>query len=378
MRTQLTCFTLKISFVVLVLASLSCLNAVFTFCKKRHYRLFEHDVDTKPSTPSAHRVPIHSTPMSVSPMEYIKNLFANTTAESRAHAQEATSVWELAVWDPNPLCLRLFCLFSPGHVLVHHLFLPVDSFDPRPSVKVMTTAVVATLLSAQLLLLRRAFLRQKKDSAIIHQEVLHEYDTKYVHPSLQQPVRDVAIQTPPPRRRKSGAGIITEVDTYMPTSIINRGFRAHGNPYIEKQDADAGVQAFRPLHQTMHTPALRPTPRGQTTGRSTAVANGDMSSPFQPTNTPTRYRSQLRGGGDGGSLGVYSHAASPLRKAASAYFVREDERRTDRSSSKRERSPLKRTNTPSGRGAATFGETEDRIGKAYSGLGVGRRESGRF
>lgn len=74
---------------------------------------------------------------------------------------------------------------------------------------------------------------------------------------------------------------------------------------------------------------------------------------------------------------MYSHAASPLRKSASTNYLREREGGRERDSlggtgerravspSKRDGSPLKRISTPLG-------------GVGYTGLGVGRRESGRF
>jgi hypothetical protein len=49
------------------------------------------------------------------------------------------------------------------------------------------------------------------------------------------------------------------------------------------------------------------------------------------------------------------------------------------SPTKREGSPLKRMSTPSGFGAEARGTPlADRFNRGYTGLGVGRRESGRF
>lgn len=52
------------AFMVHFLTLLCCVNAAFTFFRKRHYRLFEQPVDEAPATPSARRVPVDSSPMS--------------------------------------------------------------------------------------------------------------------------------------------------------------------------------------------------------------------------------------------------------------------------------------------------------------------------
>ena len=91
----------------------------------RHYRLFEANIERKPETPSAKRVKVQSDPTTSSPLRLLSSIMPTETAESRAHADKKNDVWELSVWDPLPVCLRLFCLFSPGHVLVYMLFLPV-------------------------------------------------------------------------------------------------------------------------------------------------------------------------------------------------------------------------------------------------------------
>jgi hypothetical protein len=82
--------------------------------------------------------------------------------------------------------------------------------------------------------------------------------------------------------------------------------------------------------------------------------------------------------GDGGSLGVYSHAASPLRKTASANHLRQASERKG----EREGSPLKRGVTPGADGgerSGTSGALNQRLKDLRGeGGGVSRRQSGRF
>jgi len=367
---------------VLILGGASIGNAWLVWSKRRYYRLFEQSVDVSPATPSAHRVRVDSSPAGVSPLGYIRNVMARNSAAARAHPEAGRDVWEVAVWDPNPLCLQLFCLFSPLHVVFYYLNLPVAPLDPRPSVKVTSTIFIGAILSLQLWWLRSAFTQQTKDNAIISRSVLHEYDSKFVHPALQKPCRDVGIQTISRKHgRDSSVGVkgssdylASEIVTYTPTTVINRTFRTNPNVnYASQYDPD-NVGSTSLARSTQQTPSLRPTYTSQYSSTSTATAtDADFSSPIRPSNTPNPFR--LPRPSDGGSLGVYQHANSPLRKAASTNFIREDRSGTP---VKREGSPLKRTSMPAS-GEKPLSQA-DRFGRAsgYGGLGVGRRESGRF
>jgi hypothetical protein len=265
-------------------------NAAYTFLRKRHYRLFENPMDNAPGTPSAHRVQVDSSPKSPDPIR---------------------EVWELAVWDPIPVCLRLFCLFSPGHVLIYWLFLPISPLDPRPSITVVTTIILAALLSLQLLFLQSNHAQQAKDMAIIHKEVLNEYDTKFVHPRLNPPVRDVGTQF-----TASDRGINSkeenEVVTYTPTIILRRGFRTNPNPDYAKLLPQATVSSPNPIFQT---------PAGYPRRDSTPLRTSDAIIRQPQFRLSTSSKPVNIGTSDGGSLGIYSHANSPLKKATSMYDI---------------------------------------------------------
>lgn len=308
-----------------LLTYFSIANAVYTFTRKRHYRLFESSIDAPQSTPSAHRVRVDSSPVASSPLRFLTSILDDTSAESKSHPDPTRDVWELAIWDPIPICLRLFCFFSPGHVLVYWLFLPTLASDPRPSVTVFTTIILEVLLSSQLFLLQSTFSQQEKDSAIIHKEVMSEYDIKYVHPRLNPLVRDVGTQfTSLISENKQEEG---DVDTYTPTLILKRGFRTNPNPnYAKHLDPDniGGIsrRSFSPTPS--FTPAAyssrEPTPFTGTT-------------PRPPLRQP-QFRQSLSEAvsasistGDGGSLGIYSHANSPLKKSTSMYDIQGNGRR---------------------------------------------------
>jgi hypothetical protein len=276
--------------------------------------------------------------------------------------------------------------------------LPVAPLDPRPSVKVTGTILFGAILSLQLWWLRSSFTQQTKDNAIISRQVLHEYDNKFVHPALQKPCRDVGIQTISRKRnRDSSVGVkgtsddlASEVVTYTPTTIINKAFRTRPNVnYASQYDPDNISTSIA------RTPSAHARPSYQTT--STSTSNADFgSSPIRPSHTPNPFRAAapaIRNAGDGGSLGVFTHAASPLRKSASVNFGERSglgdrgrdslgglgERRASPSKREREMSPLKRSsmgNLNGGGGERPLSQA-DRLGR-YGGAGVGRRESGRF
>ncbi|KAI9824042.1 MAG: hypothetical protein M1832_002110 [Thelocarpon impressellum] len=292
------------SFVVHLLSLLSVVNAVYTFYRKRHYRLFETPVDAPPNTPSASRVNVASSPLSSSPLRFLSKIIAASTAESRSYPDSRRDVWEVAVWDPVPLSLRLFCLFSPGHVLVYWLFLPAASHDPRPSTTVLTAVVMGALLSAQMMILQSNYSQQTKDTAVIHKEVLHEYDVKYVHPRTTVPVRDVGTQY----GARDGAPT-NSVDTYTPTTIVNKGFKTNPNPNYADHINPHGAQ--------LRTP--RAVPGSKYMSFQTPRIVDGLATPLRKT--PFR-QPQFRAsqGGDGGSLGVYTHANSPLKKSVSTNF----------------------------------------------------------
>ena len=320
-------------------------------------------MENVPSTPSAHRVRVDSSPVSSSPLRFLSNIIASETPESRSHPDPTRDVWELAVWDPTPLSLRMFCLFSPGHVLVYWLFLPASISDPRPSTTVLTTILLGCLLSAQLYLLQSNFSQQSKDSSIIHKEVMNEYDTKFVHPRTQPLMRDVGTQFSAPTADDVSANEndYESVDTYTPTFLINRGFHTRPNPnYVKHVDPTASLNSRPPISRT---------------SSSTGVASGpyqtpahlrDMSSPMRPQTAIRQPQFRSTGGGDGGSLGVFSHANSPLKKSASTNLGRRDRLE---SPAKRDGSPLKSSILAPMPNAQRFAHYKDT---------PARRESGRF
>ncbi|KAH7328014.1 hypothetical protein B0I35DRAFT_403455 [Stachybotrys elegans] len=306
--------------IVWSLVCISLLNALYAFTRTRSYRLFEANVDVRPSTPSARRVKVQSTPTSsASPMRFLADLMTPDSAESRAHPDKSRDVWEISVWDPLPVSLQLVCLFSPGHVLAYLLFLPLAPLDPRPSVTVFCTLVMQGVLTGQLLVLASQFTQQAKDNAIIQKEVMHEYDTKFVHPRLHPVVRDVGTQV-----TEDQVGRTRDiVQTFTPTTQLRRGFETHPNPnYIDHVDPDHLSNSH--LSHLRRTPAASPTAQYSEASRlGLTERKSGMRQSLPATYTPVRTQTPDVGatpGTDlnfGGSMGIHSHHKSPLKKAVS-------------------------------------------------------------
>ncbi|ESZ95693.1 hypothetical protein SBOR_3913 [Sclerotinia borealis F-4128] len=315
---------------VYILTALSILNAVSTFSRKRHYRLFESPIEAAPSTPSAHRVRVDSSPVSSSPLRFFSSMLGNTSAQSRAHPDPTRDVWEIAVWDPIPVCLRLFCLFSPGHVLVYWLFLPTLSSDSRPSVTIFTTLVLEILMTGQLLLLQTNFSQQEKDTGIIQKEVMSEYDIKFVHPRLNPVMRDVGTQLSGPGARVR-TGREEEIEIYTPSVILKKGFRTNPNPNYVKHVDPESVGPNKPVSRKIFSPAPSfisasfNNPRDSPYNRK--IPNTAMRQPQFRRTPPNAVASTSTGTGDGGSLGIYSHANSPLKKTSSLFDMQGRDRR---------------------------------------------------
>ncbi|KAF6829422.1 DUF2418 domain-containing protein [Colletotrichum plurivorum] len=289
-------------------------NAIYTMSRTRQYRLFQVNVEEKPHTPSAQRVKAKSDPSVSSPLRMLRKMLDSETAESRAHPDKLNDVWELGVWDPLPVSLQLFCLFSPGHVLVYMMFLPLVPLDPRPSVTIFNCIVLQLILSAQLLVIQSQYAQQIKDTAIIHKEVLHEYDTKFVRPRLHPVVRDVGTQCSPEESKDEESFV--ELGT--PTTVIKREFVVTPNPHVRQEEPlqtpptnSYGSRLFTPT-STRRSDVFTPVPSSRTVRQSLPPLG------YQSTSTSTsNVAANTASTNYGGTLGVFSHSNSPLKKATS-------------------------------------------------------------
>merc|ERR1712225_153530 len=108
--------------------------------------------------------------------------------------------------------------------------------------------------------------------------------------------------------------------TCTPTVLLRRGFRTNPNPnYAKHVDPDNATQISR---QSSPAPAFTPSAY---TSRETTPFSGITP---RPAIRQPQFRKSMGGAissststGDGGSLGVYNHVNSPLKKATSMYDI---------------------------------------------------------
>jgi hypothetical protein len=192
------------------------------------------------------------------------------------------------------------------------MFLPLASLDPRPSVTVFNCIVLQLVFSAQLLLLQSKFNQQAKDTAIIHKEVLHEYDTKYVHPRLHPVVRDVGTQmsTDDP----TDTGDFVEIGT--PMTVIKKEFHTSPNPYLPRTKVeDAQGHQTAPLPRAVTPTGFERWPEPSNKLRHSPLRQS-LPAGSKPIPTPISGKPST-GVSFGGSMGLFTHANSPLKKATS-------------------------------------------------------------
>lgn len=285
--------------------------------RTRKYRMFEANIDVQIDTPSARRVRVQSSPASSSPLRYLTDLVTPDTADSRAHPDRKRDVWELSVWDPVPISLRLLCFFSPGHILVYALFLPLAPLDPRPSVTIFNLILVQAVLSAQLLVLSSRFAQQAKDNAIIQKEVMHEYDTKFVHPQLHPIVRDAGTQISD--EQPANAREFVQLGT--PTTLIKRTFRTNGNPYIDQDTAANSHNNVMRAQMFTPPPASRPSDSTKNPfSHEKAAFRNSLPITHTPVHLQTNHYANSPASSQanvGGHMSVHNHASSPLKKTTS-------------------------------------------------------------
>lgn len=221
------------------------------------------------------------------------------------------------------------------------LALPLAPLDARPSVTVFKCLVEQVALSALLLAFETKFSQQNKDAAYIQREVMREYDIKFVHPRLHPVVRAVGTQC-----GEDEDGNETDfVELGTPTTQIMKSFRPNPNPnYVAHIDPDsigrASAGRATPPSRA-ESPAFTPTPMNRPINRSMkkfdlqasapksrpsplrqSLPAGPLASKSTPSvasiEKPTMSNAGTSTGSSyGGSLGVFSHPRSPLKKAAS-------------------------------------------------------------
>ncbi|RKF64304.1 putative duf2418 domain containing protein [Erysiphe neolycopersici] len=181
-------------FIINMLSAFSILNAIYTFSRIKQYGINNKSIYNTKATWSAQHVKLKSLPKSPWRPCNFSNLFRKPRTESRTDQGSLHGTCEIVIWDPILLCLRIFCLFSPGHVLIYSLFYPGNAPETQPGLDIVKVIFLQLLMSIQLYLLETHFNQRAKDLSIINANVMNEYNVKYVYPRLNTIVRDFGTQ----------------------------------------------------------------------------------------------------------------------------------------------------------------------------------------
>ncbi|CCU82241.1 hypothetical protein BGHDH14_bgh02000 [Blumeria hordei DH14] len=310
-----------------LLTIFSILNVVYTFTRKRHYRMFERPKTVAQQPQSVRLVRIDSHPSrSLFTLQNLSNFFKGIIDESSTYPDPKRDVWEIAVWDPYPICLRISCLMSPGHVLIYWLFLPTDTLDPLPSMTAFKLLLLQIFISSQLLLFQAKFSQQVKDISIVHGEVLNEYDIKFVHPNLNPHMREVSTQC-----SSSDIGVSSKTHntgtTYTPSFHIYQKSRVSPNQSMSHQ-LEANSQ-YTPNHK-QESISLANTPSDQ----MSFTLNPSLGCSSRSTPWPFRTGKNLRSATTPDQKcaeEIYEQSQTPAERTETIFDSRSISRRTTNS-----------------------------------------------
>jgi hypothetical protein len=213
---------------------------------------------------------------------------------------------------------------------VYLISLPLAPLDPRPSVTVFNALLLQVMLSVQLLLLSSLYTQQSKDQAIVQKEVMHEYDTKFVHPRIHPIVRDVGTQISEDQPMDGG---IVQVGT--PTTLIRKSFHARQNPHISGEDGALvqrnvmSPQMFTPPSATRRIDPFNSVQTSRPSASRKSLPASYSSASMAMGGTPPVPAGNTN---FGGNMGVYTHNMSPLKKATSLNDINAPEQPSPRNS----------------------------------------------
>lgn len=182
----------------LALVALSVGNAYRLSTARKRYRLWMRNVDSHIASSNARLVPIEMdgegedaslptfqerltelTLRVLGDMPFISRLLPEIPPRLRTSSTSLKDarIYELSIWEPNEVSLRLASAYSPLHSLLWHVagtpLLPV-----RTLLGWFTFFATQVALSAQLVFLVTMFGGLVKDRALLAAEVMHEYNEK--------------------------------------------------------------------------------------------------------------------------------------------------------------------------------------------------------
>ncbi|KDQ60817.1 hypothetical protein JAAARDRAFT_204621 [Jaapia argillacea MUCL 33604] len=182
----------------LLLIIASVMNAIYLFSRIKLYHL--HNQHDPVSSPHASFVPMHLDFEPLEPPSLFSRIrsaiwsgfisfwrfLLNMSPRAASVGGRMEKVQQLQVWTPGELEMKLFCVYSPVSALL---------WMATTSANWMMMVVVMVVVGAQMEVLAISYEALLKDRKIISEEVMHEYNNKFVYPRVNPIRKDVAVMT---------------------------------------------------------------------------------------------------------------------------------------------------------------------------------------
>ncbi|KZT26438.1 hypothetical protein NEOLEDRAFT_1062598 [Neolentinus lepideus HHB14362 ss-1] len=183
----------------ILLIAVAALNAMYLFTRLRIYHL--HNQREVVASPHASFVPMHldfeplEPPSAISRVRsavwrgfvafwrFLLNLSPRSASVSKNRPEQ---VQQLEVWAPSEFELKLFCIYSP---ITPFLWMATNAANWMLMVFIMAA------VGAQLQVLVTNYEALLKDRKIIAEEVMHEYNDKFVTPRINHQRREIGVMT---------------------------------------------------------------------------------------------------------------------------------------------------------------------------------------
>ncbi|EPQ58114.1 hypothetical protein GLOTRDRAFT_72177 [Gloeophyllum trabeum ATCC 11539] len=173
-------------------------NAMYLFTRVRIYRLYNQPDPV--SSPHAKFVPMDLDFSPLEPPSAISRIrsaswkafvafwrfLLNMSPRGSSTSKEPDKVQQLEVWAPGEFELRLFCIYSP---VAPFLWMATNTSNWMLMIFIM--AAVGVQLHTQMSFYDALL----KDRQIISEEVMHEYNDKFVYPRVHPLKREIGVMT---------------------------------------------------------------------------------------------------------------------------------------------------------------------------------------
>ncbi|KAG0145205.1 hypothetical protein CROQUDRAFT_46199 [Cronartium quercuum f. sp. fusiforme G11] len=194
-----------LSLLSILLIVFSCWNAYKLFRSRRSYRMQIREVRSLSdfvcfhdpvNSPNASLVQSPTAPEAAAQtwgqaswkmIKRISNLLTGYPRPGADDVPKPSQIYQLDVWDPSDLRLKIFTLYSPANALLLHF----GNFSENA----IYCTLMMVVINFHSHVLIKSFTQQVKDKNIVQSEVMNEYNTKFVYPTAFPHRRSIGTMT---------------------------------------------------------------------------------------------------------------------------------------------------------------------------------------